>query len=1113
MDEKAKLVQAFLLKKGLMKQHIESYNYFINKELQNIVKANEKIQSDEDSRFYLKYLNIEVKMPEIQDTSTTTRSTTPHECRLRDLNYSAPICVDIEYLRNNERVIRKNLVIGKMPIMLRSSKCVLANKSESELAKMNECALDPGGYFIINGQEKVILIQEQMVRNRIILEEDSKNCIVASCNSFTHDKKTKTNVASKAGRYYLRHNMFQDDIPIAVVFKAMGIISDLEIMQMVGTQEVYLHKFAASLEDCQELGVFSQNQALKYLNRKRRQTRFYVPKSRVTDEMKDVLATHILSHVPIVVDFNFRPKALYLALMIRRVINAQSDRSLIDDKDYYGNKRLELAGSLLALMFEDLFKRFNWELKQIANKNIPKIKAAPFDIAKHMRHDLITNGLAFAISSGNWTIKRFRMERHGVTQVLSRLSYISALGMMTRVHSQFEKTRKVSGPRSLQGSQWGMLCPNDTPEGESCGLVKNLALMAHITTEVPEEPLIKLALNLGVENIYTLAGEELTNEGVYSVFVNGILVGIVQKHQRLVRQFRALRRHGYISSLVSIYTQHRHKCIQISSDGGRLCRPCIIVKNGKSLVKQKHIEDLERNITTFEDFIHAGLIEYLDVNEENDSLIACTEAEITDDTTHLEIAEFALLGVCAGLIPYPHHNQSPRNTYQCAMGKQAMGVIGYNQRNRIDTVMYNLVYPQRPIVKTRPIELINYNKLPAGENAIVAVMSYSGYDIEDALVFNKASIDRGYGRCLVYRNSKCILKKYPNQTYDRIMGPSIDANTKKPVPKHEILDSDGIVAPGEMVENKTIMVNKSVPAPSENMGPVSSGNVQAHPEYRNAEIQFKGLVPAYVEKVMISSNADDAFLVKLLLRQTRRPEIGDKFSSRHGQKGVIGLIAEQEDMPFNDQGMCPDIIMNPHGFPSRMTVGKLLEILAGKAGVVNGKFHDATAFSDNKVSDICEELAKNGYNYLGEDFFYNGMTGVPLMGYIYSGPVYYQKLKHMVQDKMHARARGPRVVLTRQPTEGRSRDGGLRLGEMERDCLISYGASMLLVERLMISSDAFKVDICNNCGLIGYNGWCHRCKSSSSVSTITIPYACKLLFQEMQSMNVVPRLSLKDYCD
>ncbi|XP_029159477.1 DNA-directed RNA polymerase III subunit RPC2 [Nylanderia fulva] len=1113
IKNKLKLVEASLKGKGLVKQHIDSYNYFINKEIKNIVKANEKVLSDEDPHFYVKYLNIKVGSPEIEDGSNVMRPTTPHECRLRDLNYSAPIIVDIEHIRNNQRIRNTNMVIGRMPVMLRSSNCVLTNKSHYELAKLNECPYDTGGYFIINGQEKVILMQEQMVRNRIIVEEDGKD-IIATCNSFTHEKKTKTTVVGKGGRYYIRNNMFQDDILITVVFKAMGIVSDIDILQMVGEKGKYMNKFIASVEDCQELGVFSEKQALKYLYNKRRQMRFHVAKStKITDEMKDLLAANVLSHVP-VIDFNFRTKALHLALMIRRVIDAQSDRKLVDDKDYYGNKRLELAGSLLALMFEDLFKRFNSELKQIADKNIPKIKAAPFDITKYIRKDLITNGLAFAISSGNWTIKRFRMERHGVTQVLSRLSYISALGMMTRVHSQFEKTRKISGPRALHGSQWGMLCPNDTPEGESCGLVKNLALLAHITTEMPEEPFVRLMRNLGVQIIYTCVGGELIKKGIYVVFVNGNMAGIIKESMvsRLVHQFRLLRRKGYIDCFVSIFVQRRHKCVQVSCDGGRLCRPLIIVKDGKPLIEQKHMNNLEINLWTFNDFVRAGLIEYLDVNEENDSLIACKESEIIPQTTHLEIAEFTILGVCAGLIPYPNHNQSPRNTYQCAMGKQAMGVIGYNQRNRIDTVMYNLVYPQRPIVKTRQIELINFDKLPAGENAIVAVMSFSGYDIEDALILNKASVDRGYGRCLVYRNSKCLIKNHPNQPSDIILGQLLDPTSKKPIWKHDILENDGIAATGEKVENKKVLVNKSVSTRG-NIGPSRADNFQAKPEYRSAEVSYKGSVPAYVEKVMVSSNAENAFLIKLLLRQTRRPEIGDKFSSRHGQKGVVGLIVDQEDMPFNDHGICPDVIMNPHGFPSRMTVGKLIEVLAGKAGVVNGKFHDATAFEGAKVEDLCEELAKHGYNYLGKDLFYSGMTGQPITGYLFSGTVYYQKLKHMVQDKIHARAKGPRVILTRQPTEGRSKDGGLRLGEMERDCLIGYGASMLLVERLMLSSDAFQIDICNECGLMGYNGWCQRCSSSSSMSTITMPYACKLLFQELQCMNILPRLTLKDYCD
>lgn len=1113
LDEKWKLVPAFLNVKGLVKQHIDSFNYFINVEIKKIVKANEKVLSDADPSFYVKYLNIYVGMPDVEEGFNITRPTTPHECRLRDLTYSAPITVDIEYTRGNTRVARSNLMIGRMPIMLRSSNCVLHGKSEYELSKVNECPHDPGGYFVVRGAEKVILIQEQLSRNRMIVEDDRNGGIQCQVTSSTHDKKSRTNIIMKKGKYYLKHNTLQDDIPIIIAFKAMGFQSDQLIIQMVGTEPEIVSRLVASIEECYTADVFTQNQALSYIGKKTRQKRFFGPSGKpkpAIDEARDLLATTILAHVP-VENFNFKLKAIYTGLMLRRVIQAQDDSELVDDRDYYGNKRLELAGSLLSLMFEDCFKRYNSELKTIADKNIPKIKAAQFDIVKHMRQDLITNALVYAISTGNWTIKRFKMERQGVTQVLSRLSYISALGMMTRVNSQFEKTRKVSGPRSLQPSQWGMLCPSDTPEGEACGLVKNLALMTHITTELEESPIAQIVYNIGVEHVGILGGEELYTPGVYMVVLNGNILGIHNNYRYLIKIFRMLRRCGRINHFVSIYPHHKHRCVYISCDGGRLCRPYIIVEKGQPLVKQLHLDELNQGIRKFQDFLNEGLIEYLDVNEENDSMIALEEAGIIpSQTTHLEIAPFTLLGVCAGLVPYPHHNQSPRNTYQCAMGKQAMGTIGYNQRNRIDTLLYNLVYPQAPMVKTRTIELINFDKLPAGQNATVAVMSYSGYDIEDAIILNKASLDRGYGRCLVYRNAKCTLKQYANQTYDRILGPLVDAETKKPMYKHEALDVDGIASPGELVKERQVLVNKSMPTISSSQLSTPS---QDSPEYKEVPVTYKGSVPSYVEKVMVSSNNEDASLIKLLLRQTRRPELGDKFSSRHGQKGVTGLIVEQEDMPFNDYGICPDMIMNPHGFPSRMTVGKLIELLAGKAGLMEGKFHYGTAFGGSKVADVCEELARHGFNYQGKDFFYSGITGEPLQAYIYSGPVYYQKLKHMVQDKMHVRSRGPRAVLTRQPTEGRSREGGLRLGEMERDCLISYGASMMLVERLMISSDAFDVDVCNLCGRLAYSGWCHGCHSSASVSTIKMPYACKLLFQELQSMNIVPRLTLKNYCD
>lgn len=1109
VKDKWKLVPAFLKVKGLVKQHIDSFNYFIDVEITKIVKANELVTSDTDPTFYLKYLSIAVGTPDVEESFNETRKIAPHECRLRDLTYAAPITVDIEYTRGNQRVVRKGLPIGRMPIMLRSSKCILSGKTPQELAKLNECSIDPGGYFVVRGTEKVILIQEQLSKNRMIVDVDRKGNIECSVTSSTHERKSRTNLVVKHRKFYIKHNTFNEDIPVVAVFKAMGVLSDQEIVQLVGCEEDVLSSFAPSLEECANLKVFTQLQALEYIGLKTRVNRSWgKPRSKV-DEAADVLANVLLTHIP-VEEFNFRLKSVYLALMVRRVILAQEDTVRVDDRDYYGNKRLELAGQLLSLLFEDLFKKFNSELKRIADHTIVKQRAALFDIVRHMRQDQITNGLCIAISTGNWSVKRFKMERAGVTQVLSRLSFIAALGHMTRISSQFEKTRKVSGPRSLQPSQWGMLCPSDTPEGEACGLVKNLALMTHITTDQEEAPIKRLAFNLGIEDIQYLSGEELSFPSVYVVFLNGNILGVVQDYKRLVQMFRTLRRSGKLSEFVSIFPNHAQRCVVIASDGGRVCRPYIIIEKCKSKVTDDHIRALSNGLG-FEDFLRKGLVEYLDVNEENDCNIALYESDINEHTTHLEIEPFTILGVCAGLVPYPHHNQSPRNTYQCAMGKQAMGTCAYNQQNRIDTTLYLLMYPQAPLVKSKTIDLIQFDKLPAGQNASVAVMSYSGYDIEDALVINKASLDRGFGRCFVYRKQSCTLKRYANQSFDRILGPSKDATTGKSIWKHEVLDQDGICAPGERVKNRQVLVNKSVPTVTQSLQQQAQAGMQQ--SFKETPMTYKGPTETYVEKVLVTSNMEESYLIKMLLRSTRRPELGDKFSSRHGQKGVCGIIVNQEDVPFNDQGICPDIIMNPHGFPSRMTVGKLMELLAGKAGVLDGKFHYGTAFGGDKVEDLSADLIRHGFNYAGKDYLTSGITGEPLSVYIFFGPVYYQKLKHMVLDKMHARSKGPRAVLTRQPTEGRSREGGLRLGEMERDCLIGYGASMLLLERLMISSDIFEVDVCGKCGLLGYSGWCHYCKSSGHISSLKIPYACKLLFQELQSMNIVPRISLTQCID
>ncbi|OWP03891.1 DNA-directed rna polymerase III subunit [Marssonina coronariae] len=1117
--DKWNLLPAFLKVKGLVKQHIDSFNFFIEQEIKDIVKANKRITSDVDQHFYLEYTDVYVGKPDRleQDDRGLVGEITPNECRLRDLTYAAPIRVNVRYIRGKQIIYRNDIAIGRLPIMLRSSKCRLAGKDDHQMAHMNECALDPGGYFIVNGTEKVILVQEQLSKNRVIVETDVKKGIVsASVTSSTHERKSKSYVMLKKERIYLQHNILTEPVPIVIALKALGIQSDHEMLLLVaGTDSIYQDDFAVNFEECSKLGVFSQHQALEYIGGRvkmgsRNKTPGAPQRRNPVAEALEALATIIITHVP-VHGLDFRPKALYICFMVRRVLMAMHDPKLVDDRDYVGNKRLELAGQLLSLLFEDLFKKFNSDLKMNIDKVLKKPnRTMQFDAYNHLQShgNHITQGMNRAISTGNWSVKRFKMERAGVTHVLSRLSYISALGMMTRISSQFEKTRKVSGPRALQPSQFGMLCPSDTPEGEACGLVKNLALMTHITTNDLEEPVKKLVFVLGAEDIVSMSGKEIYEEGAYVVFVNGTPLALTRRPKLFLNTFRRFRRAGRVSAFVSIFINHHTNAVHIATDEGRICRPLIIVENKRSKVTRKFLEALRAGTMDFDDFLYRGLIEYVDVNEENDSNIALYENEIQDASTHLEIEPFTILGAVAGLIPYPHHNQSPRNTYQCAMGKQAIGAIAYNQFSRIDTLLYLMVYPQQPMVKTRTIELIHYDKLPAGQNATVAVMSYSGYDIEDALVLNKASCDRGFGRCQVFRKNMISLKKYPNRSFDRI-GDRVqdEKDPSKPIAKHRVLGSDGVAGVGERIFSGEVFVNKETPL---NTASTGIGSDWGTSDYKAAPSTYRAHDFAYIDKVMTSQNDRDDWIIKVQTRQTRRPELGDKFSSRHGQKGVVGIIVNQEDMPFADSGVCPDIIMNPHGFPSRMTVGKMLELLSGKAGVLNGTLEYGTAFGGSKVDDMGAILIKNGFSYSGKDFVTSGITGESLPAYIFFGPIYYQKLKHMVQDKMHSRSRGPRAILTRQPTEGRSRDGGLRLGEMERDCLIAYGASQLLLERLMLSSDAHEVDICETCGLMGYQGWCQTCKSTRGVTKMTMPYAAKLLVQEMLSMNVLVRLKLAD---
>lgn len=678
LKDKWRLLPHFLRLRSLLRQHIDSFDHFVNVEMKQIVQSPSacEIRSDHDPKFYLRYTDCWVGEPSVQEDAYNLQSITPFQCRLRDISYSAPLYVNVRYTRGRQIVVKRKVLIGRMPIMLRSSKCVLHNKTEAELQAMKECPYDVGGYFIIKGVEKVILIQEQLSKNRVILEEDSKGFVTASITSSTHERKSKAYILVKHGRVYLKNNTLGDDIPIAIVLKAMGIESDLEMVQLVGSEDYLINSLALSLEEPARLGVHTQTQALRFIGNKIRSRASassygsgYKKPQLPEEEAREVLANVVLSHVP-VHKYNFRTKAIYIGHITRRVLLVHLKKMPFDDKDYYGNKRLELAGNLLSLLFEDLFKIFNKDLKRQADMVLQKAnRAQAFDVVKSIRADTITNGMVTAIATGNWVLKRFRMDRAGVTQVLTRLSFMSAIGMMTRINSQFEKTRKVSGPRSLQPSQWGMLCPADTPEGEACGLVKNLALLGHITTGEDETgPLERLCRDLGVEDVHRMTGHEINSTQASLVFLNGIILGAHTAPDQLVAHLRQMRRRGLgAGEFVSVYFHPEQRAVHIATDGGRVCRPLVIVdqETGLPKLKQRHLEGLALGTMHIKDLLREGVVEYVDCNEENNTLIAVTENDLAVALrlaeshpqkkrkmyTHLEVDPFSILGVVGGIIP------------------------------------------------------------------------------------------------------------------------------------------------------------------------------------------------------------------------------------------------------------------------------------------------------------------------------------------------------------------------------------------------------------------------------------------------------------------------------
>ena len=775
----------------------------------------------------------------------------------------------------------------------------------------------------------------------------------------------------------------------------------------------------------------------------------------------------------------------------------------------------------LAQLFRQLFRKLTKDVRLYCQRCIDSGKEIQLQLA--IKAKTITQGLKYSLATGNWGSQGAADIRAGVSQVLNRLSYSSTLSHLRRINSPIGREGKLAKPRQLHNSLWGMICPAETPEGQAVGLVKNLALMALVSVGSPSEPILEFLDEWTMENLEEISPSLIAEST--KIFLNGVWVGVHRNPADLVRTLRKLRRQCDIDSSVSVVHDIRLKELRLYTDYGRCTRPLFIVEDDQKLkIKKQHIELLtEKDVTgyTWNELVTSGFIEYVDTEEEETTMISMTiddlvagrhaveqNTGVAINYTHCEIHPSMILGICASIIPFPDHNQSPRNTYQSAMGKQAMGMYVTNYQIRMDTLGYVMFYPQKPLVTTRAMEYLHFRELPAGCNAVVAIMCYTGYNQEDSVLMNQSAIDRGLFRSLYYRSFKDEEKKQGSLSREEFERPDRDTCLGMRHGTYDKLDDDGLICPGTRVSGDDIIIGKTAPLPEDDTAVLSKRFSK-----KDCSTGMKHAETGIIDQVLLTTNDQGLRFVKLRVRSMRTPQVGDKFSSRHGQKGTVGMTYTQEDMPFTCEGITPDIIVNPHAIPSRMTIGQLVECIMGKVAACMGKEGDATPFTPVTAEDISSMLHKCGYQKRGNEVMYNGHTGRMLDAQIFIGPTYYQRLKHMVDDKIHSRGRGPVQILTRQPMEGRSRDGGLRFGEMERDCIMSHGAASFLKERLMDQSDAYRIHVCQKCGLIAVanlkNQTFECCKNPSertSVVQVMVPYACKLLFQELMSMAIAPRL-------
>lgn len=1128
----------------------------------------------------------------------------PNEARLRNMTYAFTLHVDIEavykiYIKRNDgsdkydlhehSVLLEKIYIGKFPIMLQSKQCVLYNLTPDVRFNMGECKNDPGGYFIIDGKEKLIVCQEKLADNIMYVQPNTNDIYSYSAKirsvSENASKPVRTLAVrlveetsiSSNGQIVVDIPNVRKPVPLFIVMRALGVISDKEIIEYclldIEKYDTMVELFRPSIHDAGE--IFTQQAALKYISSFTKGG----GGGANTYRALEILTLYFLPHIG---ERNFKQKSLFLGYMTNKLLKVSIKVEKPTNRDSYLYKRLLVSGKLIYELFLEYYSlqqreiRLTMDREHFKMKDTKKYKDLNFlnlindNQNKIFGNRIVEDGFKRAFK-GDWGSEA-HTKRLGALQDLSRLSFFSSICQLRKTNVPLPgDAAKIVGPRLLNSTQWGLLCPIHSPDGGNVGLHKHLAIMTHITSGCSGYPFIEYLRGEGL-NMKLL--EECTIKYLSQttkVLVNGAWVGCILTPLVMVNKLRMRRRNGLFNIFISIGWHIEVNEIHIWTDSGRACHPLFPVYGDKISYQSDNVIEkiLSKDYTWKELILGFGkknkeltqdnckifnktelygdmenlyttqaAIEYLDTTEMEGVKLATyydkPEDYIKKSVTHIEIHPSVILGVMANQIIFPSNNPYPRNAFSCGQSKQAVSMYHSNYQNRMDKSALVLHYGQNPLVRSRYLSYITNNEHPYGLNAIVAVMCYTGFNVEDAVIINEGALKRGLFRTTYFTT-------YESHEEEKKVGPIVIENKFMDVVNENVI---GLKAGYDysLLDRESGLIRENVPVDDKTIiiGQASTSSMSSDYFIDESKKPKKGQM-GYIDKSFLTENEDGNKLAKIRIRHDRIPAIGDKFCSRAGQKGTIGLILPEEDMPFTAEGIRPDIIVNPHAMPSRMTIGHLVEALIAKTSCLYGGFGDCTAFLQKGPKDkiFGDMLTKVGFSSTGNEIMYNGMTGEQLETEIYFGPTYYERLKHMVKDKINYRARGPRSVLTRQTVGGRANDGGLRIGEMDRDSIIAHGMAGFLRESMMVRGDQFKMAICNKSGTIAvYNESKNLFLSpivdgpvkfvnnlegdlnivpitrfGRSFSVVDVPYAFKLLYQELQTMNVQMRLITAENVD